>query len=687
MTNILRIFHIALLGIICVNSTAQDTDWLTFPAAKCEGSADKGRPFRFANQHTTELTPNNSGIFESLADGSYVWTIGICSESSRNINVTLTDVQLGPSDELSVFSPDYSDYQTYTFLDVPESRVVQSLPVKGDSLVVRLIGFIGDEPHVCISAVNCGFIDLPEHIEAQSSHLKASAGHYGASQKCEVDASCYDAIADVKQSVCRLLIDGSYFGSGVLVDNTSHDGTPYVLTAAHLFESDKVKSCVAIFNFEAPFCQPIEPNTSYMEKIQGAQLIEYSESLDLAMLLLSSTPSAYTRPYWSGWNLSTDVSETDMFYCIHHPYGDVRKVSTAETVMANSSYTHDKTNSGLDFEQNNHWRVLKWLSGTTEGGSSGSGLFDSNMRLIGNLSGGLATCSKSENDYFWMLAKNWDILKKHLDPLSANVQTLPGAYLSNVAYHDMFSADNKSTVMKTPCPNNLSGYISGHNELHTTMISQKMGRPNEKNTIYGVYLSPFIARSAHAQSFKITLWNDKGGMPGEVIATKSVENKLLSSNKVSYIAFNKEIQSLEGIYHVGVELDYESAAVDTLAFYCQNGSGAHFYTDGAWRDASYFGSDDLSLFIGVRCVPSVETPTINNRVHQFAVQAVGHNTFDISGEHIESACVYDIFGRCVYETVVNDDNVTINLAEKQAGIYIIRVNTSNDSQTIKVINR
>ncbi|MCQ2228609.1 MAG: trypsin-like peptidase domain-containing protein [Bacteroidales bacterium] len=686
MNSVRSLLYTSLISI-SLNAVAQDVDWVTFPAAFQDREIAKGRPFVFANSHATDLNISNSGVFESYSDGTISWTIGVRSESSRNINVTLSDVFLGPSDELNIYSPDSSSFQSFRYYDVPQSGVVQSLPIQGDSLIVSLLAYDIPNSSFKISSVNCGFINLPEHTSQRHGHLKASAGSYGSSEDCEVNVSCDDSYAEIKQSVCRLLINGNSYGTGTLVNNTLQDGKPYVITAAHVVTDNKITSCLALFNFESPFCQDIEPNSSYMEKIQDATLVEIDETRDMALLCLSSAPVSASRPYWSGWNLSTDVSGMDRFYCIHHPYGDVRKVSIADAVMANTSYTYDKTNSGKDFELNNHWRVIKWISGTTEGGSSGSGLFDSNLRLIGSLSGGLASCRNEKSDYYWMLANNWDVLKTYLDPAKTGALSMNGCFLSPDIIINDFSAGKETPVLKLR-PDDQKGYIAGHNSYHTTKISQKMGQDGSESSIYGVYLSPFVARSVHDQSFYITIWNDKDGVPGDVITTKQVNNKLLSAKKISYHALLDGPCKVQGTYHVGVEFSYNTSAVDTLAFYCQEGSGALFYADEKWQKATAFGSEnDLSLFIGVRCTKSTSTPTSNSQIDNLTIRRVNLNSYQLSGSYINHINVLDITGRTVANYNIKNEMATISLDSFPSGIYIVDVNTSGGNQSFKVINR
>ncbi len=110
----------------------------------------------------------------------------------------------------------------------------------------------------------------------------------------------------------------------------------------------------------------------------------------LLLELNSAVPEAY-NPYYNGWNRGTPSGSSGVG--IHHPGGDIKKISTYTTGL--SSCTPNV--SGEIMATNAAW-CLGWASttngtGVTEGGSSGSPLFDSNGRIVGTLSGGSSTCA------------------------------------------------------------------------------------------------------------------------------------------------------------------------------------------------------------------------------------------------------------------------------------------------------
>jgi hypothetical protein len=69
---------------------------------------------------------------------------------------------------------------------------------------------------------------------------------------------------------------------------------------------------------------------------------------------------------------------------IHHPSGDIKKISFENQPLISTTFGSCPPNS--------HWGVTDWDLGVTEGGSSGSPLYDQNHLIIGQLHGGASAC-------------------------------------------------------------------------------------------------------------------------------------------------------------------------------------------------------------------------------------------------------------------------------------------------------
>ncbi|MFN5912574.1 MAG: GEVED domain-containing protein, partial [Bacteroidota bacterium] len=120
---------------------------------------------------------------------------------------------------------------------------------------------------------------------------------------------------------------------------------------------------------------------------------------------------------------------------IHHPAGDIKKISTFSSNLVTSAWN----GNGLQ----SHWRVV-WTAnsnghGVTEGGSSGSPIFRSNSGnsvIMGTLTGGGSFCNaQSSPDYYGKMSYHWtsngtpanEQLKTYLDPNNTGTLVLFGS--------------------------------------------------------------------------------------------------------------------------------------------------------------------------------------------------------------------------------------------------------------------
>lgn len=150
-------------------------------------------------------------------------------------------------------------------------------------------------------------------------------------------------------------------------------------------------------------------------------------SSDFALLeIVETIPNSY-RAYLAGWNMNKTAARS--VYGIHHPSCDVKKISLFNGTLVASYWN--------EYPRNYHWMVSKWTEGTTEPGSSGSGLFNPSGQLIGQLHGGMAACDNPDGyDLYGALAYSWTgggssrtRLRDHLNPRGLWISSLTGMEL------------------------------------------------------------------------------------------------------------------------------------------------------------------------------------------------------------------------------------------------------------------
>lgn len=264
------------------------------------------------------------------------------------------------------------------------------------------------------------------------SHLLVSpltvVGHskaLGDSGSCNVDVVCrYGTLGQpfvsIKNAVARMVFQsggGTYTCTGTLLNDTdSSTQTPWFFTAHHCIGNQSEASSLTTFwNYETPTCgvDQAGPNT---QLTGGSQLVYSQGTTDGALLKLNSTPPA--GAILAGWDASALTPGTAIT-AIHHPSGDIKKVS-----KGNSSGSRENVSFGDGQTVNSTWKA-SWSEGTTEGGSSGSGLFTFNggYQLRGGLFGGGGACSNSGQseasgnlDFYSRLDQIFPAIQQYLAP-------------------------------------------------------------------------------------------------------------------------------------------------------------------------------------------------------------------------------------------------------------------------------
>jgi lysyl endopeptidase len=278
-----------------------------------------------------------------------------------------------------------------------------------------------------------------------------------------------------------------YAGSGTMMNNTLQDGTPYMLTASHVDASNSTvnahfSSWIFYFNYETPTCPDTAVAPPSTQTISGATFKArsfYDSSIkaivgDFLLLQLRTLVPVTYGSYLAGWDLSASAPSGTSI-CFHHPSGDSKKVSTTTHVYDNGDFNGGQPNS--------HWSVAPMNIGGFEEGSSGSGLFNSNGRLIGDLSGGYSSqeaCTTvnssgvemSNYGEYSKIGLNWlyvyqqpstpaSRLKDWLDPNNSGATTLDAVAANFVKVNVTQVNTANNTVAVYPSPSTGIVNISG----------------------------------------------------------------------------------------------------------------------------------------------------------------------------------------------------------------------------------
>ena len=417
-------------------ATAQAASRIEMPpvdiaAVLAQDALKKGpQPFRFAVPTAVSLSPTTAGEWSTRADGQAVWRLEVRSARASSLNFGFTRYHLPQGAALTVATLDGRDVRgPYGSAHNAQGQLWTPL-VRSDTAVIELTVPAAQREAVqlLLTAVNHGFRGFGAKDE-----FSAKSGD------CNVDVVCADGDAwrDEIRSVARITIAGALSCSGQLVNNTAQDFTPYFLTANHCVTTAAQAPTVAFFwNYETSRCGGA-PDGSLSQTQTGSLLVAASNGFtdvgsDFTLLELLSTPDPAFKVYYAGWD-RRDIAPNGVTG-IHHPSGDEKRISHDFDPTFIAAYT-EEPDSPRSLLQPTHILVRDWDRGVTEGGSSGSGIWNRERRLVGQLSGGGSSCAAPDApDWYGRMFMNFSqfdtpltSVRTWLDPTGSGAEVLDGA--------------------------------------------------------------------------------------------------------------------------------------------------------------------------------------------------------------------------------------------------------------------
>ncbi|HMJ91033.1 MAG TPA: trypsin-like peptidase domain-containing protein, partial [Candidatus Acidoferrum sp.] len=376
-----------------------------------EDNKPKGSgPLRIASADSVQITPATHGTWENVQDGR-LWRLRVSSEGATDLNFGFTQCWLPEGATLHISSETEDYFQgPFTAQDNKPHRQLWTPLIPGPRAVIELFVPTGtQEPQLLLSHINRGYRDM---FHRQQDFPGEKAG------SCNIDTVCSqgDAWRNEIRSVARYTINGISLCTGTLINNVGANNRNFFLTAAHCNVSAGNASTVVVYwNYQSPSCG-LHSGGSLAQNQNSTTFRMLKADVDVALLELDDIPDSAFNVYYAGWDRSGAAVNSAVG--IHHPNGDEKSITFCTTALS----TVDSCIGGGG--SSTHWQV-NWSSGTTEPGSSGSGIWNpANRRIVGALSGGGASCdTPTLPDCYGKLSFAWDTgttpatrLRDWLDP-------------------------------------------------------------------------------------------------------------------------------------------------------------------------------------------------------------------------------------------------------------------------------
>jgi len=384
----------------------------------------QGLPRRVGISIETDIDLLRDGETEVLHDGTRIWRLAVACEDALALGLYYDNFTMVQGSRFFVYGENREQVLgAYTLYNNMPGGLFATELISGDKVYLELNVAPGavEMPACHISELSYLYRDFPSFL-----------GPAGTADDCEVNINCPegDNWQYQKQGISRIYVKsggGFFWCTGSLLNNALQNNEPFLLTADHCgadATTEEFLQWVFYFNYEAPGCEnpTFTPTPNILigaDKLASAG----TAGSDCLLLRLADTLPLYYEPYYNGWSIENIPSPFGV--TIHHPMGDIKKIST---------YTQVTVSAPWNTTPNTHWRVY-WSEtetdwGVTEGGSSGSPLFNNTGQIIGALTGGQAACDPDEDtgpdkpDYYGKFSYSWDQngseasrqLKHWLDP-------------------------------------------------------------------------------------------------------------------------------------------------------------------------------------------------------------------------------------------------------------------------------
>ena len=638
--------------------------------------------YRIGVDRPANITLNNTGLWKTLPNGDRQWQMHVKSPGAEAISFLFEVFKIYGGTTLNIQDVTGKPlHNTLTSKDV-ESHFMQNAALCfGDEMILTL-----HEP----AYTTASEILIDRIIYNYRSTGNPSVQKINESDACEINVNCSpvgDNWQDEKKGVARIYVvegGGAGWCTGSVVNNTALDCKPLFLTALHCGVSAttaNMNQWKFYFRYESPNCtNPSTAGTLDDYFITGCVRLADaadgggttgSDFLLVQMGTLANQATTITTMkstnfncYWNGWDANTTATTGGA--CIHHPAGDIKKISTFNGTTVSSTWGGSVSNT--------HWRVT-WSAnsnghGVTEGGSSGSPLFNnSSGRIIGTLTGGSSYCTALNSpDKYGKMSYHWtsngtpnnERLKTYLDPGNTGLLVLNGS--SN-------PCSSTSTGPCTPSSTQCDEYINNVqlNTINNTSTCATGGYLDyanistslAKNSAYAATITPAIPAGPGVYTDdEVAIWIDYNNDQDFTDAGEQVGYVLVATGWSNVFNFTVPSTATVGTTRMRVRISYSPDGAITP---CGNAS----YGETEDYRINITATSGLDALMELQ-VPMYPNPTANEVLIDLK------NIHDVTTR----VSVKDLFGKVLYENLQPESLLNIPMVSHAKGLYHVVIETT-----------
>lgn len=345
---------------------------------KSLGTANKKMRIGTVRKLDREISDFSQGTDFAVGGGT-VWVFEVVSEEAVQTRLRFSATDLPKGAKLFVYSAKNPSEVYGPFENSGDSKNGDfwTPPIEGDGVIIE---------YYAPSRIKSQKSDLPFKIIEVSHIYRDISGLQNGDNLSPPEFPCHNNVpaewANVAKSVGHMQFTsggGEFICTGTLLNPVSGDFDPIFLTANHCISTEAQAQSLRIYWL---YNSGDFPSAS-LPRSDGATLLSTGEATDHTLLKIRGAIPLRAGITYSGWEASNTPIGTAVAG-IHHPRGSYKRFSTGTT------------------NSNGNFIEVRWNSGITEGGSSGSGIWKggaANARLIGTLSNGTIGCTNPRDFY------------------------------------------------------------------------------------------------------------------------------------------------------------------------------------------------------------------------------------------------------------------------------------------------
>lgn len=369
---------------------------------------------------------------DQLPNGKHIWRLRFHSDDALALTVYFNDFHLPVGSELYLYNPDGSYFEgPLDHTENDDHGLFVTNDIYGEDIVLEYVHpqHVIGEPRLMVRGVGYLF----RHVSRPEPTTRGS-------DACQVDTACPEGEPWECQidAVVRLRItagNGVFVCSGVMVNTTAKDCREYMLSALHCVTNVSTSDYAMLqvrFDYQRSMCGggtgPSSRNRTGVIKLADSNDNGGNSGSDFVLFEIENSIPTQWNPYFAGWD-ATGVG-SNFGAGIHHPSGDWKKISIYTTNLTSQWWGAPGSHWGVV------WTPTESGHGVTEGGSSGSPIFNANGLIIGTLTGGASACDPggagngtgpNQADFYGKMSHHWNNnpnsasqkLRVWLDPLGS----------------------------------------------------------------------------------------------------------------------------------------------------------------------------------------------------------------------------------------------------------------------------